>query len=938
MPLLLTDPALDVRRTLATGPLAPLTRSLLAETQLVSARGVELPTWKARYSRGYARCTACGGPLQFDPWQPHRHTGIRCAHVTVGHEADGWWAVGAQLWAADRAVYAATLALLADDAVAHDVACTVLEAIALHGTLHGVRESVLGPSGPFFSTYLESLWALSIAIAVDLLDADARRRPAMHPAGQRARQVMGLVIDQLLMPSVERIASYDEGASNRQRWNDAAMLAVALVTSDVDRVDRLTDPHHGALASALDGLLEDGSWSEGENYHQFALRGIWYLVQMHRTHQRRLPDRFVDRYALAWSMPLRTVWPDGRLAARRDAQYGVSLQQWRWIEWCELGRVDGPSALLDRTLNELYAASISARETGRLVSTGEAEVNRAPCALSRADLGWKSLLFARPDAPVDCAADSPETFVLRAQGLAILRTVGARGDRMAALDYGHAGGGHGHPDRLALTLADGSVRLLDDLGTGTYADPLLAWYRSALAHTAPIVDGGGQEVGAGRLVGFSADTVASAARATYIEPRRGVQLWRSIRLCGNQLIDVLQWYASDERPARVDLPLSIAAEWSDAHGQSLTWQTASLEEAWQRSSGAAAIDEGTRFAREIERSSIAPGHAATGAINAFTRVSVVASAPLVLWRMQTPGAPAWSASAAAVRCERSLISSYAARGSIVCIWEFDAPPRTWQLQSLQEIVGVDAHHGTERHLVDDAGWLTNSDSGQPWSARWTPTNPTAIPSTPDVPREHAISAVRVPRFSRLLATAPPEATRVRLAEDAFLRADCLWDAYGSPSAEIAIWEDRDFLRMFVELCKVPTVLADPRADNRLDTWPAEAHGDSVMLAAADEAGRVHEWLVTADDSDRGVHLRSRSPAPMTLDASISPTALGTRIDLGWSPAERVVALAVAVVLRRPGSERRDGALVWPARPGWLYGLGDRIGGSIPLVPIQRFHV
>ena len=43
----------------------------------------------------------------------------------------------------------------------------------------------------------------------------------------------------------------------------------------------------------------------------------------------------------------------------------------------------------------------------------------------------------------------------------------------AALDYGNSGGGHGHPDRLNLLLADRHTRWLDDFGTGSYVDPSL---------------------------------------------------------------------------------------------------------------------------------------------------------------------------------------------------------------------------------------------------------------------------------------------------------------------------------------------------------------------------------------------------------------------------------------------------------------------------------
>ena len=32
-----------------------------------------------------------------------------------------------------------------------------------------------------------------------------------------------------------------------------------------------------STASLRDGLLADGTWYEGDNYHQFAHRGLWYV-------------------------------------------------------------------------------------------------------------------------------------------------------------------------------------------------------------------------------------------------------------------------------------------------------------------------------------------------------------------------------------------------------------------------------------------------------------------------------------------------------------------------------------------------------------------------------------------------------------------------------------------------------------------------------------
>src|SRR2546430_15296661 len=61
---------------------------------------------------------------------------------------------------------------------------------------------------------------------------------------------------------------------------------------------------------------------------------------------------------------------------------------------------------------------------------------------------------------------------------------------------GPSGGGHGHPDRLHLTLHADGVHWLADPGTGSYVSRDLFWYRSTLAHNAPRLDGASQSLGA----------------------------------------------------------------------------------------------------------------------------------------------------------------------------------------------------------------------------------------------------------------------------------------------------------------------------------------------------------------------------------------------------------------------------------------------------------
>ena len=89
--------------------------------------------------------------------------------------------------------------------------------------------------------------------------------------------------------------------------------------------------------------------------------------------------------------------------------------------------------------------------------------------------------------PVAGAAWSPVTTHLESSGIAIIRREG--GATYVSLDYGESGGGHGHPDRLQLSLWRKGEPWLVDFGTGAYTSQTLGWYRSTLAHNAPLVDG-----------------------------------------------------------------------------------------------------------------------------------------------------------------------------------------------------------------------------------------------------------------------------------------------------------------------------------------------------------------------------------------------------------------------------------------------------------------
>src|SRR5205823_3982822 len=139
------------------------------------------------------------------------------------------------------------LSLLRGDAETGEFSRRVLAEYAERYLSYPNRDNVLGPTRLFFSTYLESIWLLQICVATDLLE--------LSGGGD---SLGAAVRDRIVEPSRARIASYDEGASNRQVWNAAALAAAARMLGDHDAVERAVGGPSGVQSHLRGGLLADG--------------------------------------------------------------------------------------------------------------------------------------------------------------------------------------------------------------------------------------------------------------------------------------------------------------------------------------------------------------------------------------------------------------------------------------------------------------------------------------------------------------------------------------------------------------------------------------------------------------------------------------------------------------------------------------------------------
>ena len=680
MSLLVDATGLEERRALAAGPLAPLTASLRSDLDRLLREGFEVPHEKALLSRDGGRCARDGTLLRFDPFSPRAHTCPRCGAVYTRERDHLWWITSYQLWLAERAVHAAVLHALTGEAALADLAKHVLDAYVAQYLRYPNRDNALGPTRPFFSTYLESIWLLQLSVALSFLESFGE-----------ASDLGGRVRERVIEPSARLIASFDEGDSNRQVWNAAALLAAGRLLDEAGLTEAAIQGASGIGAHLARGLLPDGSWYEGENYHVFAHRGLWYGVTMAERAGCPFPGDLTRRYEEGFALPLLTALPDLTIPARRDSQYSISLRQWRFAESFELGLGRGDDGRLAGALTRLYGDAMPRRDTGRWRSAADTQPHEEPSSLTRADLGWRGLLFAR--AQLAMAPESADRSVLlEAQGLAVFRRDAGR--TYAALDYGQSGGGHGHPDRLNVLLARGADRILDDYGTGSYVDPSLHWYRSTLAHNAPLIDGVSQLRTAGRLVAHEERGAAGWVEAEV--PMHGlapdVYARRSLVVMPDYIVDRVEW--SSSRDVSMSLPIHVPADMPD------------LEFTRDPLRGGASADDGFVFVHDSERANVAGGSVVQlrpqggGGIQAW----VAASNHAEWWRAVGPGPPGSP--------ERpfSMVQVRARQGSITSVWSWGGAVTDVSTRDGSIIV---RHGDAERHehARGEDGWSVTLYNG-----------------------------------------------------------------------------------------------------------------------------------------------------------------------------------------------------------------------------------
>jgi Heparinase II/III-like protein/Alginate lyase len=899
---MLTGEELEARREAieAAPELAASLARLAARGRRVLERRPRVPTLKGMLTADGGLCPADHAPLVFDPYEPSAHRCSHCGQTVRGERHDWRWAWLEHLWLGERIAELAVTGVLTGDEALASWSASTLEEYARRYPTYRNADNILGPSRLFFSTYLESIW-LSNCIAGAFL---------LREAGVLG-DAAGDAVTGMIEESANLIGEFDEGLSNRQTWHNAALAAAAVWFEDEELASRALEGGRGLVGHLVDGFRPDGMWYEGENYHLFALRGLLIGAGWARLAGVDLFEETasLDRLVQALRAPILSALPDGTFPARKDSRFGVSLAQPMYLESWEngvatlTGRPAGPAAdEIAGWLRHCYAMPAPPAEIfdAYLHEAGEPE----PRTRDRSALSWWALLTMSASLPGELATWDPPSLLLREQGLAILRSE----ERYVSLECGEYGGGHGHPDRLQLTLHAGGAHWLADPGTGSYVSRNLFWYRSTLAHNAPRVDGVSQPVGDAEPEMFDVSGAWGWVRGRF------AQLARTVVAGPRHLVDVVEF--ADDHEHLVELAWHPDGEWEvETPGR---WEPAELTD-----------DFATLAERFVPA---APGPVVWVARRTDRRLTGVFDEAGEVLRARGPGRPGQEGAVSfLVRRQRGRYVRFAS------VLGFDGSAIASVAFTPGQIT-VNGAGGTTTHRLTSEGWDVE-EAGARVALRGALRS--VLPVGIDLPSVGAELYKYVPPEVVVPHADTPPALDGSLDgfsgdetlhldhEDQYRRTEEPYPGADEFSARVWLAWDETALYVAVDVTQpAPVFRAGNAAPLQLDNENDLIHSDGLQLYLQAEGRPRGAVLAVPDPAGSDLTLRTIT-GTMTARGAWRKTGEGYRVTLalgvpGWPPGvNEPPTFDLIVNQMRADRVRRLGQLVWTGGGGWAYLRGDR---------------
>ncbi|MFZ1753344.1 MAG: heparinase II/III family protein [Caldilineaceae bacterium] len=486
MPLFIDEDWREIKQRAGLPTFAPAMQRLRDEVADFLARPVAVPAQPGGYYHNYF-CPEHGVELHFDPASPHHH---RCPNDDViwqgaGFDAAWRWFVNNRL--AESAIRLALLWRLEGDPAHLQPVIAALTGYAdQYAAYQQVPRTVGNPGVATYTTLDESVWVLPLAWAYAMVQAAL--------SSEQQHQIE----EKLFLPVAEHLLQHHFGGiHNFACWHNAAIGTLGVVLHREDLLDFALNSDYGCDQQLRQGVLADGLWFEGSfSYHFYTTYALLALAKA----VRHLPAhdlRARPELGLMLLAPIHSAFPDGSLPATNDCWYFTST-----LADCCHGVPPAPA------FYEIAHSWYDEPAFGHVLQRAYEQTPRD---------SLDALLFGRAQLPGAADPSLPST-LLPASGYAILRAtpsylpVETQRDihrdvtaeqRYLLLKYGPHGGGHGHPDKLNLTLYAYGERFAPDLGTPGYGlDLFESWYRQTASHNTVTIDGYSQPEATGELCVF----------------------------------------------------------------------------------------------------------------------------------------------------------------------------------------------------------------------------------------------------------------------------------------------------------------------------------------------------------------------------------------------------------------------------------------------------
>lgn len=437
---------------------------------------------------GYGHNFFCkdGDELEFPPGQVFIPGPYRCpkCHRTYGGEKyEGTLRFYDHLWlAAGAHDLALAAALEQNPAYAAKAAELLLDYAAAYPGPHTTKTA----GGILYQSLDESMWVISLAQAYDLIYDD------LAPA-QRA------TIEKFLRAVAGGLMQCGLGG-NWGSWHLSAVGVVGYAIGDKAMVDWATTQFKEQIR---DQLGHDGLWPESiHTYHFFALRAFCFFAEAawhagaDLYHWEARPGQSL---LAMFKAPLFDTYPDGRLPAINDGWFHSPLP----LDFYELACC--------RTHDPRFAATLEQFHHSRN--------------------GIYAFLFGKDltDKPAPLSLSSTN---FASYGLGVLRSSNA----MLTFHYG-AFLGHGHLDKMGITLFANGRLWVADYGTPGYGSAILPWYKSTFAHNTIVIDGARQQPTTERAAdSWLADNLIESMRSSTSQAYPGVTHTRTVARVGDCFI------------------------------------------------------------------------------------------------------------------------------------------------------------------------------------------------------------------------------------------------------------------------------------------------------------------------------------------------------------------------------------------------------------------